>query len=116
MSDSTFFDKIVEVGMVPFTRVMCTCENKWKGEIGLQTLFIGSSACKEAEVRYYLLAEEPETDTGCYGLRVEFGGEAETIHGITASQHVILSLLSALVRGAVTPVAVRDVIEDWLLI
>ncbi len=51
----------------------------------------------------------------CYGIRVESGGERTEIPGITASQSGILSLLSKLMRGSVTPVAARDVVEDWLL-
>lgn len=47
--------------------------------------------------------------------RVESGGERTEIPGITASQSGILSLLSKLMRGSVTPVAARDVVEDWLL-
>ena len=48
-------------------------------------------------------------------LTLESGGERTEIPGITASQSGILSLLSKLMRGRVTPVAARDVVEDWLL-
>ena len=48
-------------------------------------------------------------------LTLESGGERTEIPGITASQPGILSLLSKLMRGSVTPVAARDVVEDWLI-
>ena len=50
-----------------------------------------------------------------YGILVEGVGDREVIHGITASRLRIQTLLERLVRGRVTPVSVRDVVEDWLL-
>ena len=87
-----------------------------EGGVSLKTLFMGTSPCGETEVAYYLLAEESEGNGGQYGLRVEYGAETETILKITESQCAILELLAALARGAVTPVTVRDVVEDWLLL
>ncbi|WP_091128174.1 DUF6514 family protein [Oscillibacter sp. PC13] len=83
--------------------------------MSLQKVFIGRSKCKEAEVNYYLLSEELEDSVGQYGLCVECGEEAESILRITESQNAVLTLLSLLASGGVTPIAVRDVVEDWLL-
>lgn len=65
-------------------------------------------------MRYYLLAEEHEGLGESYGLQVRSGGETEMIPDITSSQRHIQTLLEALVAGGVTPVTVREVVEDWL--
>ena len=65
---------------------------------------------------YFLLVEEWDALWECYGIRVESGGERTEIPGITASQSGILSLLSKLMRGSVTPVAARDVVEEYMMV
>ena len=81
----------------------------------MRAFLVGRRPCRGVPVDYFLLVEEWDALWECYGIRVESGGERTEIPGITASQSGILSLLSKLMRGSVTPVAARDVVEDWLL-
>ena len=81
----------------------------------VQVCLVGSRLCCGVPVDYFLLVEERETRWAHYGICVESGGERTVIPAITISQPGILSLLSRLMHGGVTPVAARDVVEDWLL-
>ena len=81
----------------------------------LRACFVGRRPCCGAPVDYFLLVEEPDARLEHYGVRVESGGERAEIPGITASQTRILALVSRMMRGGVTPVTARDVVEDWLL-
>ena len=50
-----------------------------------------------------------------YGVRVrEQGGEYGDVPNITISVQRIDELMELLVRNAVTPCALRDVVDDWL--
>ena len=49
------------------------------------------------------------------GIQVEVGREKTVIPRITPSQVAVLALAERLIRGCVTPVTARDVVEDWLL-
>lgn len=75
---------------------------------------IGTAKCGDIAVRHYLL-EECTQETVVYGIEVECGGECARLCDLTSSLGRMRSLAEGLVRGAVTPVAVRDVVEDWLL-
>ena len=88
---------------------MFVCDNRQKEEIEVRAFLVGRRPCRGVPVDYFLLVEEWDALWECYGIRVESGP------GIPASQSGILSLLSKLMRGSVTPVAARDVVEDWLL-
>ena len=79
----------------------------------MRKIWFGQSECCEASVCYYLVVEET-AGVERYGIQVCYGDETETVADITSSQRQIQSLLDALVRGGVTPAAVRDVVEDWL--
>lgn len=81
----------------------------------MRTLFAGTNVCGDLTIRYFLLAEELGSIGENYGILVESGQERETIRGITLSQRRIETLLCALMRGGVTAVTARDVVEDWLL-
>ena len=93
---------------------MFVCDNRQKEEIEVRAFLVGRRPCRGVPVDYFLLVEEWDALWECYGIRVESGGERTEIPGITASQSGILSLLSKLMRGSVTPVAARDVVEVWL--
>lgn len=75
--------------------------------------WVGRSECRGTVVHYYLVIEEA-AGVERYGLQVCYGEESETVGDITSSRRGIQSLLAAMVRGGVTPVAARDVVEDWL--
>ena len=81
----------------------------------MRTLLAGTNVCGNVSVRYFLLAEELEAIGEIYGLRIESGQDAVTIHRITLSQTRIQELIRLLISGIVTPVTARDVVEDWLL-
>lgn len=85
------------------------------GAISLRRRFVATVQCCGRPVRYYLLADGSGNERWMYGILVEGVGDREVIHGITASRLRIQTLLERLVRGRVTPVSVRDVVEDWLL-
>ena len=82
---------------------MFVCDNRQKEEIEVRAFLVGDRAKMTPDER----AMEKKLE--------EAGGVLEEFPGITASQSGILSLLSKLMRGSVTPVAARDVVEDWLL-
>lgn len=79
----------------------------------MRRIWFGQSECRGRAVHYYLVAERT-ADTERYGLQVCYGEEAETVLDITTSGGQIRLLLGSMVRGGVTPVAVREVVEDWL--
>ena len=81
----------------------------------MRAFLVGRRPCRGIPVDYFLLVEERDALWEHYGIRVESGGERTEMPGITAPQPGILSLLSKLMRGEVTPVAARYVVEDWLL-
>lgn len=63
-------------------------------------------------LRYYLLRGlEPQ---GGYGICVTSGEDAAFIPEITLSETEIRQLLHSMIKGRVTPVTARDVVEDWL--
>lgn len=80
----------------------------------MRMVLFGGRTCRGRRIAYYLLAEEIEGIGENYGLRVECGGEAETIRGITVSTRGIQALLERMLRHGVTPATARDVVEDWL--
>ena len=94
---------------------LSVCGNRQKEEIEVRVFLVGSRPCRGVPVDYFLLVEERDALWEQYGIRVESGGERTEILGITTSQPRILALLSKLMLGGVTPVAARDVVEDWLL-
>ena len=49
-----------------------------------------------------------------YGIRVCWRGETAEAADITTKREEALALLRLLRRGNVTPIALRDVVEDWL--
>lgn len=76
---------------------------------------VGEARCRAAQARYYLLEGEPEEDGRSYGVAVELGDEEEAVPDLSPSRERVEALAGALLRGAVTPVALRDVVDDWLL-
>lgn len=77
----------------------------------MRKLLVGEARCRASQVRYYLLEGGP----GSYGVQVELKGEAAAVPDLSPSRRKVEALAAALVRGAVTPVGLRDVVDDWLL-
>lgn len=80
----------------------------------MRKLLVGEAQCRAFQARYYLLEEESET-SGSYGVQIEMEDEEASVRDLSPSQQRVEALAEALVRGAVTPVALRDVVDDWLL-
>ncbi|WP_308588623.1 DUF6514 family protein [uncultured Oscillibacter sp.] len=81
----------------------------------MRRCLMGTARCKAQTVCYYLLVEELESGTEAYGVSVECGGEREARRRLTVSGRSVLGLIRRLIQGGVTPVALGDVVEDWLL-
>lgn len=73
---------------------------------------------REHRYRYYVLVGEmPLGGLACesYGVKVvSEDGEEASVPNITVSTARIDALLELLARNAVSPVNLRDVIDDWL--
>lgn len=80
----------------------------------MRKLLMGEARCRASQARYYLLEEEAEKP-GAYGVQIEMEGEEASVRDLSPSRQRVEALAEALVRGAVTPVALRDVVDDWLL-
>ena len=80
----------------------------------MRKLFVGEARCRASKVRYYLLEREAEGPVS-YGVQVELEGEEASAVDLSPSRRKVEILAEALVRGVVTPVALRDVVDDWLL-
>lgn len=69
--------------------------------------------------RYYILVDEVEVGNGLfcesYGIKVTGpGGEEASVPNITVRAERIDELAELLMRNSVSPVTLRDVIDDWL--
>lgn len=76
---------------------------------------VGEARCRASQARYYLLEKEPEEGGASYGVRIELEGETAAAADLSPSRRKVEELAERLVRGTVTPVALRDVVDDWLL-
>ena len=82
----------------------------------MRSIFMGVKRIQEKELDYYLLADELENTGENYGVQVCYAnGETDCVRGITFSQSQIMRLLVTLMEQTVTPVTLRDVVEDWIL-
>ena len=66
--------------------------------------------CRGRLIRYRII-----TTGENYGIAVAYGGEQAAIENLTPRREEIEALAVKLRKGRVTPVALRDVVEDWLL-
>lgn len=81
----------------------------------MRVLCLGQQRAAMRQMTYYLLAEENLEGAEQYGVRVESEtGDRAEVRKVTISSRSILELLGLLMRNTVTPVGLRDVIEDWL--
>lgn len=77
----------------------------------MRKLLVGEVPFRGTRTRYYLL----EDGGASYGVQVELGNESAAVPDLSPSRRRVEALAKALARGAVTPVALRDVVDDWLL-
>ena len=85
------------------------------GGSSLKKTLAGTAWCKDCQIHYYLLTDRLDHDLESYGVLVEYLGETAVCSGIAPRCRQIMELLELLQRGAVTPVTLGDVVEDWLL-
>lgn len=85
-----------------------------KRGVAMRKRLTGTAQCRDFQVRYYLL-EECSPEGTVYGVGSERDGESIELRDVTASRAQAQALLDSLARGQVTPAALRDVVEDWLL-
>lgn len=73
---------------------------------------------RELTCKYFILVEETGGRFPCesYGIKILLDAQKESaeIHDISLSVERINDLAELLCRNSVTPVALRDVVEDWL--
>ena len=66
-------------------------------------------------LEYRLLTEPCGEHLEQYGVEIAAAGQHSSVRGICLSQKRILKLLELLIRNEVTPLGLRDVVDDWLL-
>ena len=81
----------------------------------MRSTMFATAECAGNEVRYYILSEELDNGTEDYGVLAAYRGETADVCGVTMCRTEIEDLMGCLRRGGVTPTALRDVVEDWLL-
>ncbi len=81
----------------------------------MRKLLMGEAQCRAARARYYLLEEETVNSGPSYGVEVELEGETAAVRDLSPSRQKAAELAEVLAQGTVTPVALRDVVDDWLL-
>ena len=80
----------------------------------MREIFIGERYIEDRRYEYYLLVEAGENDWEHYGVKITADGGSAALRDITASQREIQALGALLLNFSVTPVTLRDVVEDWL--
>lgn len=58
-------------------------------------------------------AEGTQIELECYGIEASLEGDSEIVRGLTLSAAQVLELAKALCQAAVTPVHMREVLEDF---
>lgn len=77
---------------------------------------MGSAEIGNLTLDYYLITEFLDIGRADYGVELRSScGERTCVRGVTVSYDAIHTLLLNLMVHTVTPVALRDVIDDWLL-
>ncbi len=81
----------------------------------MRAYLVGSKVVGGRTVEYRLLAEPFGEQLEQYGVEITAAGISSSIGGICLSQGKILDLIRLLIRNEVTPLGLRDVVDDWLL-
>ena len=105
----TKFDIISERDMLPFDPQDDLCSNILRRRDACENCLWELRSAKG-------LVETLENGVETYGVLVEYLTQRTEVPGITVFRRRAEALLELLRRGRVTPVTVRDVMEDWLLI
>jgi len=81
----------------------------------MQVTFVGKTVLLGNLIRYYLVSECSGERASSFGVLVRYRDEQVVLSDISPHRGEMQHLLCRMLRGAVTPVAVPDVVEDWLL-
>lgn len=81
----------------------------------MRTYYVGTAGCLGYPI-YYYLTEETKDGVKSYGVLVKFKERHAYIPNLAPSRNLVQSLLETLIAGAVTPLTVHDIIDDWLLV
>ena len=79
----------------------------------MSEVLVGSRTLLGQRYEYCLLRENISGRVG-YGLKIRTGREEAVIRDVGCIREEVFALAETLVRCAVTPVTLRDVVEDWL--
>ena len=82
----------------------------------MRTYLVKRKCFRNVVLNYLLLVDPVGQQAEAYGICVASGdGMTCAVKRISFSQVRIFALLERLIRNSVTPVTLRDVVEDWLL-
>ncbi|MBQ8851444.1 MAG: hypothetical protein IJZ66_03260 [Oscillibacter sp.] len=79
----------------------------------MKKYFIAAADFSGSPIHYHLCTSR-FGETTHYGIQASWRGEEVCISDITTRKEAAMGLLARLRRGAVPPLALRDVVEDWL--
>ena len=80
----------------------------------MREIFIGERYIRNRWYEYYLLVETEERGRKQYGVKIASDGDEAALRDVTVSRQDIQTLGELLMEFLVTPVSLRDVVEDWL--
>lgn len=81
-----------------------------------QRIFIEKRQQNKYEMTYYLIIEQLDSCLVSFGAAIsDQAGNEACVRGITNSEARIMSFILVLMKAFVTPVTLRDVVDDWLL-
>lgn len=80
----------------------------------MHRVLVGESEVLGRKSAYYLLVDTAES-IGHYGVEIVWGIERSAVYDLAVSGGRVLQFAQQLLRCAVTPMALRDVADDWLL-
>lgn len=80
----------------------------------MREIFVGETEISGRRMEYYILSE-PQGELEDYGVAIRQDGERACVRRLTPIAGRVLALVERLRSGSVTPVALEDVVNDWLL-
>lgn len=81
----------------------------------MRRVLVGEARCRASRACYYLLEGVSEEAGRSYGVEIRMGRESASAADLSPSRQRVEALARALVRGAATPLTLRDIVDDWLL-
>lgn len=81
----------------------------------MNTCLVDTSECMGNPIEYSLISDLSDVGIETYGILVQLGDERVVIHDLSSSPDEVQKLLVCMANGAVSPVSVHDIVEDWLL-